>query len=199
MLKPEKALQILKEGNERFAHGKSIHPNREKELREALVSDQNPFAVVISCSDSRVPVEIIFDAGLGDLFIIRTAGHVLSKETLGSLEYAVKKLKVKLVVILGHENCGAVKTALAAYKTKKYDELSENLKALLNHIYPVFETLDTKKHDAFEKALYSNVRYQISDLMSKDPYIAQMTQSGKLGVVGAMYSLEKGTVEFLED
>ena len=100
MISPKAALNKLIEGNERFANDKSIYPNRCEETKNALLRQQKPFAAVLSCSDSRMPIEIIFDAGLGDIFAVRTAGHVLSKEVMGSLEYAVKSLGVKLIVVL---------------------------------------------------------------------------------------------------
>ena len=198
MISPNKALNLLKDGNKRFAQGKSIHPNLGNELRSQLMNEQTPFAVVISCSDSRVPVEIIFDAGIGDLFVIRTAGHVLSKETLGSLEYAVKELNVKLVVIMGHDNCGAVRAALVAYKTKKYEDLSENLQALLNHIYPVFNNMNTCDNEALNEAIISNIHYQVQDLKERDPYLAQKIKENKFMLVGAKYNLSTGMIEFFE-
>ena len=198
MMSPEKALKMLKDGNERFWKGDSIHPNRSAELRGELLNEQKPFAVVIACSDSRVPVEIIFDVGLGDLFVIRTAGHVLSKESMGSLEYAVQSLGVKLVLILGHDNCGAVESAMEAYKTRDSQEVSENLQALLSHIYPVFEKIDLENNCALDGAIVENIHYQIEDLKQKDAYIAQKVKNGELNVVGAKYSLCTGMIEFYD-
>lgn len=192
-------LNKLIDGNKRFAQGKSIHPNLSNELRDSLLDKQEPFAVIIACSDSRVPVEIIFDAGLGDLFVIRTAGHVLSKETLGSLEYAVKNLNVKLVMILGHDNCGAVCSALEIYKTKEYRQLSSNLQALLNHIYPVFEKLDISSSNVLNEAIKGNIQYQIEDLLAKDEYLADKVKYGEIMLVGAKYSLETGLVDVFEN
>lgn len=193
-----KSLKKLIEGNKRFAQGKSIHPNRSMELRNSLLEEQKPFAAIIACSDSRVPIEIIFDVGLGDLFVIRTAGHVLSDETLGSLEYAVKELGVKFVMILGHDNCGAVKSALTAYKTKKYSKLSANLQALLNHIYPVFDNMNTSSPNSLDIAIKLNIQYQVEDLLKKDSYLNKKVSTKKIMVVGAKYSLETGLVEILE-
>lgn len=197
MIKPEVALQRLIDGNERFYNGDSIHPNLGEELRNALVKKQTPYAAIIACSDSRVPVEIVFDAGIGDLFVIRTAGHVLSKETLGSLEYAVTKLKVKLVMILGHDNCGAVQTALAAYKTNKYEDLSENIQSLLEHINPFFDKLDMHCPHLLDTAITSHIKYQVDDLVKKDKYLAHLADDKKILIVGAKYNLETGKVEIL--
>lgn len=191
------SLKKLVEGNKRFAQGQSIHPNRSEELRNALLDGQNPYAIVISCSDSRVPVEIIFDVGLGDIFVIRTAGHVLSNETMGSLEYAVHDLGVKFVMIMGHDNCGAVKSAMTVYKARHYKELSPNLKALLNHIYPVFEKMEKTGKTSLEDAIKLNIEHQVEDLLKKDAYLAQQVQENKIMIVGAKYSLDTGLVEVI--
>lgn len=192
------SLKKLVEGNRRFAQGKSLHPNRSEELRSALIDEQNPYAVVISCSDSRVPVEIIFDVGLGDIFVIRTAGHVLSKETMGSLEYAVHDLGVKFIMIMGHDNCGAVKSALTSYKAGEYETLSPNLQALLSHIYPVFEDMDVSGKTSLDDAIKLNIQYQVEDLLNKDAYLAQQVKEEKIMIVGAKYSLDTGLVEIIE-
>jgi len=204
MLSPQEALNKLIEGNKRFANDVSIHPNRCEETKNALLRQQKPFVAVLSCSDSRVPIEIIFDAGLGDIFAVRTAGHVLSKEVLGSLEYAIKTLGVKLVMILGHENCGAIRTAVETYQNKNYDELSENLQSIMNHIYPAIKKInndatfnDGKIGDFLNLAVKSNIHYQLEDLINKDDYIAKKIEEGEIALVGAIYSLAKGTVEIL--
>lgn len=199
MISPNEALKKLIDGNERFANNESIHPNRCEETREILIKQQKPFVAVLSCSDSRVPIEIIFDAGLGDIFAVRTAGHVLSKEVLGSLEYAVKDLGVKLVMILGHENCGAVGTAVQTYQKKNYNELSENLQSIMNHIYPAIENVQNEDCDFLNCAVKSNIQYQMEDLINKDAYIAKKVKEGEISVIGAMYSLAKGKVEILRE
>ena len=197
MLSPSEAVDKLIEGNKRFATGNSIHPNRCDETKNALLRQQKPFVAILSCSDSRVPVEIIFDAGLGDIFAVRTAGHVLSKEVLGSLEYAVKSLGVKLIMVLGHENCGAIKTAVETYKNESYNELSQNLQSIMNHIYPAIKEVEPAEEDFLNSAVRANIRYQVKDLMNKDKYIAQKVKSGEIALVGAIYSLIKGTVEII--
>lgn len=193
---PHIAQEKLVEGNKRFAQGKSIHPNLGEELRNALVNEQTPFAAVLSCADSRVPVEIIFDVGLGDLFVVRTAGHVLSKEVVGSLEYAVRSLGVKFIMILGHDNCGAINTALDIYKSGKYAEASKNIQSILDHIYPALKDLDNEND--LNLAVKLNIRYQLQDLLKKDPYLSKKIQSGELIVVGAKYCLETGLIEVFE-
>lgn len=193
------SLRKLIDGNKRFANGESIHPNLGNELRNALIDGQRPFAAILSCSDSRVPIEIIFDVGLGDLFVVRTAGHVLSKEVLGSIEYAVKELNTKLVMILGHDNCGAIRSAIDSYKYNKYSELSENLQSILNPVFPVLDELKNKKNiNLLKEAIESNIHYQVEDLLKKDAYIAQKVKEGEIILVGAKYNLETGIVEILD-
>lgn len=196
MISPQEALKRLTDGNERFAMGNSIHPNRCEETKNALLRQQKPFVAVLSCSDSRVPIEIIFDAGLGDIFAVRTAGHVLSREVMGSLEYAVRSLGVKLVIILGHENCGAIKTAIETYQNKSYNELSENLQSIMNHIYPAIECVSSESQNYLDSAIRSNINYQVEDLMKKDEFIAQKAKNGDILVLGAEYSLATGKVTF---
>lgn len=197
MLSPQEALNKLIEGNKRFATDNSIHPNRCDETKNALLRQQKPFVAVLSCSDSRVPVEIIFDAGLGDIFAVRTAGHVLSKEVLGSLEYAVKSLGVKLVMVLGHENCGAIRTAVESYQCENYGELSENLQSIMNHIYPAIKEVSPDEEDFLNSAVRANIKYQVQDLLNKDEYIAKKIQAGEIALIGAIYSLTKATVEII--
>lgn len=202
MISPEEALKKLMDGNERFYTGKSIHPNRCEETKNALLKQQKPFVAVLSCSDSRVPIEIIFDAGLGDIFAVRTAGHVLSKEVMGSLEYAVGSLGVKLVLILGHENCGAINTALKAYQSKNYENLSDNLQSILNHIYPAFDRINVcgcggqSEDEVLDSAVRANINYQVEDLINKDEYLAEKAKCGDIMLVGAEYSLATGVVTF---
>lgn len=191
------SIKKLVDGNKRFAQNKSIHPNRCEETRNELLKMQKPFVAVLSCSDSRVPIEIIFDAGLGDIFAVRTAGHVLSKEVMGSLEYAVKALGVKVIMVLGHENCGAVKTAIETFETDDND-LTENIQSVMQHIYPAIEKIGSCDEDFLNKAIRANIRYQIEDLSKKDHYIAKKVQNGEIALIGAIYSLAKGTVEILE-
>jgi len=197
MISPQEALNRLTEGNKRFAENKSIHPNRCDETKNTLLKQQKPFVAVLSCSDSRVPIEIIFDAGLGDIFAVRTAGHVLSKEVMGSLEYAIKTLGVKLIMILGHENCGAIKTAVETYQNKSYDELSENMQSIMNHIYPALKDVTFESESSLDLAIKSNIAYQVEDLIKKDAYIHQKVQGGEIMLIGAEYSLATGKVQLI--
>ncbi len=197
MKNAKESLQILLDGNKRFAEHKSIHPNRCDETRATLLEQQNPFAVILSCSDSRVPTEIIFDVGLGDVFTIRTAGHVLSPEVMGSIEYAIKHLDCKLIMILGHDNCGAINSAIKAFNEPNH-KASVNLQSILNHIYPVLEKIPQNESDILNLAIKSNVKYQIADLLKKDEYIAQKVKNEEIIVIGANYELKTGLVKILD-
>lgn len=190
------SLKKLIEGNKRFAEGKSEHPNLSQELRNSLQDQQNPYAAIIACSDSRVPVEIIFDAGLGDLFVIRSAGHVLSREAVGSIEYAVKSLGVKFIMVMGHENCGAVSSALNTYSIKEKEKLPPNLQILLSHIYPVFDELKEKNGISLDEAIKINIEHQV-DKLKNDSFLAKKVKADELLIVGAKYSFETGLIEVL--
>lgn len=199
MIKPHEALEKLLEGNQRFIKNKSIHPNRCQETKDSLLQEQRPFAVILSCSDSRVPIEIIFDAGFGDVFVVRTAGHVLSTEVMGSIEYAVKSLGVKLVMILGHDNCNAVQSAIKSYKTKSLNKLSPNMKSIMTHIYPAIEGLicNSCNQEFLDKAIKANIVYQVNDLIKNDEYIAEKVKSKEIMVIGANYNLKTSNVDII--
>lgn len=193
------ALNQLIEGNKRFVSSKSTHPNRCDETKKNLLKGQKPFAVVLSCSDSRVPVEIIFDVGLGDIFVIRTAGHVLSNEVLGSIEYAVQHLGVNLVMILGHENCGAIKSAVKTYKENSFEQLSPYMQSIMKHIYPAINKIVCPccEADFEDLSVNANILYQVEDLLKKDNFIFNKINEGNIIVVGAKYELQTGKVKII--
>lgn len=198
---PEKALQRLLDGNRRFEQDCSSHPNRCEETRKNLESVQHPYAAVLSCSDSRVPVEIIFDAGFGEIFVVRTAGHTLSSDVMGSIEYAVQELGVKLVMILGHTNCGAVKSAVKTYDNEE-DRTFGKVQSILDNIYPAVkkacECCSQDSSDFMEQAEKANVRYQVSEIIKKDRYIAALLKFNQIKVVGAYYDIASARVELLD-
>jgi carbonic anhydrase len=190
----EQALQKLMEGNARFVSGNVTHPDQSADRRNELVSGQHPFAVVVGCSDSRVPPEVVFDQGLGDIFVIRTAGEVMDNVTLASIEYAVEHLNVALVVVLGHDSCGAVTAVI------KGGEVPGHLDSLVNFIQPA---VDEAKAAGDEKQLLNNsinnnVKNIVEELNVSQPILSEMVEEGKLKVVGARYHLDSGTVEILE-
>lgn len=188
---PEEALARLKEGNARFASGKSKHAHESASLRQQLVSGQHPFAIVLGCSDSRVPVELIFDQGLGDLFVIRVAGNVLTDDVIGSIEYARIHLNSQLLVILGHEGCGAVTAALEARKHASSDP--HGIQTIVNLIEPAVGSVDTglPMPEQVHRGVELNVQWE-QEKLKKLPE----TQTLPLQTVGAVYALE-GTVRWL--
>jgi carbonic anhydrase len=198
-MKPEQAIQRLKDGNDRFASGKSSHPDITAERRkDTTLNGQHPFATVISCSDSRVPVEILFDQGIGDIFVIRVAGNVCNADEIGSAEYGTDHLATPALVVLGHTRCGAV-TAVA-----QGAELHGNIRALVHNIFQAVETAKDADPDAHGDALVAaaveaNVRQSIADLLKNSPAVRELVEAGKLKIAGAVYDLGEGRVKWLDD
>lgn len=179
----QKALQMLKEGNNRFVSEKSIHPNRVEERRLEIASKQEPFAVILGCSDSRVAPEIIFDQGLGDLFIVRVAGNVAGPIELDSIEYSALYLHSCLVVVLGHENCGAI-SAVMQGKTK-------DIETVANLIKPAVD-----KAKNLQQGIQANVQ-QVVHYLNQSPVLRSLVEQKKLMIVGGYYNFHTGQVEFL--
>ena len=191
---PAKALDALKEGNARFRSGKSIQKDLPAKVK-ASAGGQYPFAAILSCMDSRVPAEAVFDQSIGDFFSIRVAGNVVNADNLGSLEYATKVVGVKLIVVLGHTACGAVKGAIDNVKMG-------NLTELLNKIQPAVKASGpgtTKDHAYVDKVGEANVRQAMKEIREKSPELKQALDSGAVGMVGGMYDLETGAVTFYKD
>lgn len=194
---PQEAIRALKTGNARFFSGTAQRPELSAAERRAQILAQTPFAVVLGCSDSRVPTEIIFDQGLGDLFITRVAGNIVDTATVGSVEYAVEHLKTHLVVIMGHEGCGAVKAALLPAQDRSRE--SENIQALLNQIVPSVANLPKIRDEKakMREAVIANVRRQVQEL-KKINSIQKAIASNKIAVIGAYYEITSGAVDFFE-
>ena len=196
MCTADEALARLKAGNERFVRGKARFPTVKKEVLAALAKGQQPYATIIGCSDSRVPPELLFDAGFGELFIVRVAGNVISPEVMGTLQYAAVHLHTPLFVVLGHEGCGAVQAALAA----KFEGARERrrIALLLKRIVPGLESLRPgRSADAQMKAaVEANVRWSMRQLRETPEGKARMAE-GILKLVGAVYELKTGRVRFL--
>ncbi len=195
---PAEALQMLRLGNARFYSGTPQRTSASANERRAQIMAQTPFAVVLGCADSRVPVEIIFDQGPGDIFGIRVAGNVIEPGTLGSIEYAVQNLKVHLVVILGHEGCGAVAASMLGEEA--IARQPENLRFLLERIAPAVADMplirDSKAR--MREALVSNVLHQKAVLL-QNPIVQAAIARGRIKIVGAIYEIGSGAVDFLED
>ena len=188
----EKALAQLIEGNRRFADSKPERPRQTTARREEIASGQKPFAVVIGCSDSRVPPEILFDCGLGDLFVIRVAGNIVDKIVMGSVEYAVEHVGVRLVVVLGHSHCGAV-TA-----TVEGGEALGSIGALAEIIQPAVAAVDANDDAVVDKAAMINVRLMVGQLHDSDPILKKYMGEDHLKIVGAFYDLKSGRVEIID-
>jgi carbonic anhydrase len=193
----KEALARLIEGNERFVKGKTRWVPVTPVERIELEKGQHPFAAVVGCSDSRVPVELIFDQGLGDLFVIRLAGHVVDPHVEGSLEYAYMQLDTKLIVVLGHEQCGAVTAAMAAKEQK--DKKPVGVLHLLEHIEPIFANIDKDlpKAEKVHLAVEANVRLSVKNILSYPGHL-EAHRRGEFDVVGAVYDMHTGKVRFLD-
>jgi carbonic anhydrase len=183
----------LQEGNKRFTTGKSVHPNQDLQRIKAVAEAQSPFATIVGCSDSRVPNEIIFDQGVGDLFIVRTAGQVSTYASWGSIEFAEEVLGTSLIVVLGHTQCGAVNAAV------KLNEVPGHIVTLINAIKPAVESA-REKHpdDLLDASIRENIKIQVKQLRSLEPVLAKRVREGSIKIIGALYHLETGKVEFLE-
>ena len=191
---PAEAMSRLKEGNGRFTNGNLQHPGQTAERRTELAKTQHPFAAIVSCSDSRVPPEIVFDQGLGDLFIVRVAGNVINDEGLGSIEYTVDHLGTRLILVLGHQSCGAVKAARETIAAK--GKAPGHIESLVKAIKPAVEA--TAKED-LETTVKANVKNVVQALRSSTPILKAKVDSGEIRVVGAYYSLDTGSVAFLDE
>jgi carbonic anhydrase len=187
----DEALKKLLDGNKRYVAVQLTHPDQNKERLAEVAKGQHPFAIILGCSDSRVPPEIIFDQGIGDLFIIRVAGNITDDITIGSIEYAVEHLGVKLIVVLGHEKCGAVDA------TVKGGEAPGHIKSLIDAIKPAVEKAKAQTGDVLDNAIRNNVEIVVNQLKSSAPILKEATEKG-LKIVGARYDLDEGSVDILK-
>ncbi|NUQ11596.1 MAG: carbonic anhydrase [Gemmatimonadaceae bacterium] len=203
MLTAHQALQRLREGNARFVNNQvSLATLASRAHREELASGQEPFAIILGCSDSRVPAEIVFDQGLGDLFVIRVAGNIVAPSQIGSVEFAAEKFGTRLVVILGHSRCGAVEATLEAL-SQPGGTRSQNLRSIVDRVRPSVEALlaTDLRHDPaalVRDAIRANVRVSASQLRHGSQLLETLIARDGLLVVGAEYSLESGIVDFFE-
>ncbi len=193
-LSPKDAHTILVEGNKRFAQNLKAQRNLQDQVLETS-KGQYPFAVILSCIDSRVPAELVFDQGIGDIFSVRVAGNIINEDILGSMEYACKVAGSKIVVVMGHTKCGAVTSAC------KHIELG-NITALLNKIKPAVTLVEVEKSEmndeAIEEVSVLNVKISIDRIREESPILAEMESKGEIEIVGAMYDVSNGQVEFFE-
>ena len=188
---PDQALAKLVEGNARFVSGTTTHPNQTAERRAALASGQAPFAIVLTCSDSRVAPEIYFDQGLGDLFVVRDAGNILNDHVIGSLEYAVEHLHVSVIVVIGHEKCGAVSAAVAG------GHADGRIATIVEAIRPAVVETRNQAGDKVDNAIRGNARRAAVALGATSPIIATAIRGGEVKVFAGRYDLTSGRVELL--
>jgi carbonic anhydrase len=194
-LTPAEAWRTLREGNQRFVDGTSVHPNQDSFRRNELVGAQNPFCVIFGCSDSRLAAEIIFDLGLGDAFVVRSAGQVIDAAVLGSLEYAIEPLGVPLIVILGHDNCGAVTATVNAYSTGAMPE--GFVRDLVERIMPSVLTAQRNGVTEVNDTVVEHVKQTGKRLVETSQIIAKAVEEGRTAVLGVCYRLGEGRAELV--
>ncbi|WP_304344308.1 carbonic anhydrase family protein [Chryseobacterium koreense] len=197
-LTPDDVIGILKQGNDEFVNNRPM-PRNTPERIKAAVNGQHPAAIILSCIDSRVPVEDVFHRGIGDVFVARVAGNIVNADILASMEYACKVSGSKLVVVLGHESCGALKSAIDDVKLGNISELLEKITPAVNSSKSGFQGDTSSSNKIFvEKVSHSNVALAMSEIRKKSPILKEMEDRGEIKIVGAMYHLQNGKVDFLE-
>ena len=188
---PEEALKNLMDGNKRFVEGKTQAPNRTMARLKEVAKGQKPYAAFLGCADSRVPIEILFDQGFGNVFVCRVAGNAATSEETGSLEFGAAVLGTKVLMVLGHEYCGAVKAALSG------EEVPGSISAVLDQMKPAVAMVkDKKAKGALDEAIANNVKIQVAKL-KESPVLGGLVKEGKLKIVGAVYDLDEGKVKLL--
>lgn len=202
MISASEALRRLKEGNLRFVSERQKQHRPSGSRRTELVEGQSPFAIVLGCSDSRVPAEIVFDQGLGDLFVIRVAGNVVAPSQIGSVEFAAERFGTRLVVVLGHSMCGAVLATLEELERPR-ESRSLNLRSIVDRIRPAVEELVAGSEGGItdqlvQRAVRANIRASVNHLRHGSEILERLIAQDKLQVVGAEYSLETGMVDFFD-
>jgi carbonic anhydrase len=186
-INPVQALHELVAGNRRYALGAGIHPNQTLNRRDEILSGQHPFAIIIGCSDSRVPPEIVFDCGLGDLFVIRTAGHAMDDAAIASVQYGVEHLGVELILVLGHSECGALKSAISGGK------VSEPLGVVLGKLQPAVAAASGRMGDLLENAVIENIRMTIARLKEMKWTAPTVIHGAYMNLKSGLVTLDPGT------
>ena len=189
-LSPDAALQKLMEGNQRFIQHQPQYPDQSALRLQEVALAQHPFATILSCADSRVPAEIVFDQGIGDIFDVRIAGNIATPEAIGSIEYAVVLLASPLLMVMGHERCGAVTAAV------QNESLLGDISTFVKAIKPAVEKVKSQPGDAVENAVVANVQHQIERL-KRSQLLTEQVRSGKLKIVGGRYDLDTGRVTII--
>lgn len=203
MITSQEALERLREGNHRFVSGvRSLETLTSQMRRDELVAGQTPFAIILGCSDSRVPAELVFDQGVGDLFVIRVAGNVVAPSQIGSVEFAAERFGTQLVVVLGHSMCGAIQATIEELGRPSREQ-SANLRSIVDRVRPSVEPLletelASSPESLLNHAVRANIRTSANHLRHGSQILEQLIQKGVLRVVGAEYSLETGKVDFFD-
>ncbi len=195
---PRKALEFLQEGNQRFVNNLKAHRNLLEQVNDTI-EGQWPFATVLSCIDSRTSAELIFDQGLGDIFSVRIAGNISNTDILGSMEFACKVAGSKLIVVLGHTKCGAVKGACDHVEMGNLTELLSKLQPAVYQEKATTENRNSKNETFVENVAEINVKRTVKSIIERSYILEQMVENGEIGIVGAMYNIETGLVEFYPD
>ena len=193
----QEAWSALSQGNNNFVAGTPAHPRQDADLRRDLANEQKPFAALFGCSDSRLAAEMIFDVGLGDLFVVRNAGQVIAETIVGSLEFAVEVLRVPLILVLGHDSCGAVKASLDSTSQDLNTE-GAFIPSLVSRILPTVTSALESGVSELDEITSLHIQDTISELLERSDLIRSRVESGRLGVVGAQYRLAEGLVEPIE-
>ena len=196
-LTPEQALNLLKEGNRKYLTDSPVRAVEGRERRLEIARGQTPFAVLVSCSDSRVPPELLFGRGLGELFIVRNAGNTIDTSALGSIEYGVAELGVPLIVVMGHQRCGAVDAAVSVVRDNTV--FPGSIGAMIEPIIPAVLSVRDKPGDFLDNAVRANISRTVRRLREAEPTLLDPQRNGRLKVVGAYYSLEDGSVDFFDE
>ncbi len=195
---PQQALEELREGNARFVAGTPRARNFPAEVK-ATASGQYPFAVVLSCLDSRQPIEIVFDQGIGDIFSARVAGNVLNEDILGSMEFAFKASGAKLIAVIGHSNCGAIKGAIDDVNLGNLTDLLAKIKPAIDAVPDDIQPRTSKNLEFVNAVAEANVRLVMREIRERSPILREMLDNGQIGLVGGMYDLSTGKVRFFEN
>ncbi len=194
-ISPEKAIEILKTGNERFVNNLKANRNLLQQVNETS-DGQHPFAVILSCIDSRTSAELIFDQGLGDIFSIRIAGNILNEDILGSMEFACKIAGAKAVIVLGHSKCGAIKGACDNVEMGNLTALLTKIRPAVDDELTIKENRNANNSEFVEKVATINVKRTVKAIMERSPILKEMIESGAIGIVGGIHNITTGEVEF---
>lgn len=197
-MSPQEALDILIEGNHRFVNNLIVNKDMQS-LVQIIKDKQHPFSSFLSCSDSRAPVELLFDQALGDIFSVRLAGNIASDKAIGSLEFSTKYLGSKLIVVLGHSDCGAVKAACDNFRDGHIGEIINMIRPALRHEKTVTDKRDSSNTDFIHKICALNVKMQLDEIIHSSDIIQDMLTAKHIGIVGGIYDLNTGEVKFLQD